>query len=520
LLLHSPGLDYVAALFGCLYARAIAVPAYPPRSPRLLPRIQAIITDPQAKVILTSTESIAGIQRNPLLQPVLTQSEWVTTDTLDSRLADLWQAPAIQTEDLAFLQYTSGSTGTPKGVMVAHSNLLHNLSMISKHCGQTPESNSFSWLPPYHDLGLICGILYPFYEGFPAALMSPVTFLQRPFLWLQAVSARKSTLSMAPHFAYEMCCRKITPAQRDTLDLSHWEVAANGGEPIRAETLRRFEEFFKPCGFRPTVHFPGYGMAETTLILATDYSRRPFVSAFFHDSEIQQGQAVEASPHEQDAKEFVSYPRITSDHSILIVDPETRLTCPPGKIGEIWVTGPSVAQGYWHNAVETEKTFHAYTADTGQGPFLRTGDLGFMKDGTLFVAGRIKDLLIIRGSNHYPQDIEVTVDSSHFAIRPGCCVAFSVDTDEGEQLVVLAEIDPHYQAKTTGTEETGRYKLLDPQEVVKAVRAAVSEEHDLQIYRLGLLKAGGVLKTSSGKLQRRATRAEFLAERLEIWHEE
>lgn len=523
LLLHPPGIEYVAAFFGCLYAGAIAVPAYPPHSVRMLPRIQAIMADTQAEIVLTTTETLTSIQRNLALQPALAQLDWIATDTLDSRMADLWQEPVIQGESLAFLQYTSGSTGMPKGVMVTHDNLMHNLAMISRHCGQTSESYGVSWLPPYHDLGLICGILYPCYEGFPMTMMAPVTFLQRPFLWLQAMSMNKATLSMAPSFAYELCCRKITPEQRETLDLSRWEVAANGGEPVRYDTLQRFIATFGPCGFRANTSFPGYGMAETTLILMTTYKQAPFAAASFSESELQQGQAVEV-PQGAKARTIVGYPQIAPDQKVVIVDPETHLQCAPGKIGEIWVMGPSVTKGYWRRPEETETIFHAYIADTNEGPFLRTGDLGFLKEGVLFIAGRAKDLLIIRGRNHYPQDIELTVELSHQAIRPGCCVAFPVEVEGEEQLVVLAEIDPRYRPLTSPSSdnsdgETPR-KLLDSQEVLTAIRAAVSEEHELQIYRLMLLRAGSIHKTSSGKLQRRANRTEFLAGRLEAWDEE
>ncbi|MGH2509285.1 MAG: AMP-binding protein, partial [Ktedonobacteraceae bacterium] len=353
--------------------------------------------------------------------------------------------------------------------------------------------------------------------------MAPVTFLQRPFLWLQAVSTHKATLSMAPSFAYELCCRKITPEQRETLDLSHWTVAANGGEPVRSDTLQRFISAFGPHGFRATTHFPGYGMAETTLILATTYAQKPFISVAFSESALHQGRAVEAAPQELNARKIIGYPHLSPDQQVIIVDPETRLQCAPGKIGEIWAAGPSVTKGYWRKPEETEKTFQAYTADSQQGPFLRTGDLGFFKDEALFVAGRAKDLLIIRGLNHYPQDIELTVERSHRAIRAGCCVAVSIEADGQEQLVVLAEIDPRYQvatrSATSDTEEDEQRKLLDIQEIVTAIRAAIAEEHDLQTHHVKLLKAGSILKTSSGKLQRRATRAEFLAERLEAWHE-
>jgi len=335
---------------------------------------------------------------------------------------------------------------------------------------------------------------------------------------------KKGTLSMAPSFAFELCCRKITPEQRATLDLSHWEVAANGGEPVRYDTLQRFISTFGPHGFRATTSFPGYGMAETTLILATTYKQKPFIFASFSERELQQGHAVEVLPEETKARTLIGYPHISPDQRVIIVEPETRLRCVDGKIGEVWVTGPSVTRGYWRKPEETETIFHAYTADTNEGPFLRTGDLGFLKDGVLFIAGRAKDLLIFRGRNYYPQDIELTVELSHHAIRPGCCVAFSIEAAGSEQLVVLAEIDPRYRSIASppadAAEKDTPRKSLNPQEVLTAIRAAVAEEHELQIFHVMLLKAGSVLKTSSGKLQRRASRDAFLAHRLDAWHEE
>jgi acyl-CoA synthetase (AMP-forming)/AMP-acid ligase II len=523
LLLHPPGLEYIAAFFGCLYAGAIAVPAYPPYSARTMPRIQAIVSNARARMVLTTADTLSDLQRCFAHVPDLEDLEWIATDSIPANLVDEWQEPGITADTLAFLQYTSGSTAEPKGVMVAHRNLLHNLGMVHRHSGQTPDSYMVSWAPQYHDMGLISGILSPFHAGYPAMLMSPVAFLQRPARWLQAISRYKATMSVGPNFAYDLCIRKITPEQRSTLDLSTWNVAANGAEPIREETLERFVEIFGPCGFRREAFFPAYGLAEATLISATGTSSAPTVVRTFQGAAIEQNRVIVASAGDEDARRLVGYEQMAPNQKIIIVNPESLTRCLPDQVGEIWIAGPSVTSGFWNNHEATERTFRAYLADSGEGPFLRTGDLGFMKDGVLFVTGRLKDLILIRGRNHYPQDIEHTVEQCHPAIRPGCCAAFSVDVAGKEQLVVLIEIDPHYQPDHEQTEtqrdaEPHR-KSLNGQEVVRAVRQAVSEQHALQTYQAVLLKAGSILKTSSGKLQRRACCASFLAGNLSIWDE-
>lgn len=522
LLLHPPSIAYIAAFFGCIYAGAIAVPAYPPHSERSWPRIQAIVQDTRARIVLTTSDTLPNL-RNGFLQAQSQHLDWIATDTVDRSMADAWQPLQIAPERLAFLQYTSGSTGSPKGVMVTHGNIIHNLVMMARHSLQDEHSHIVSWLPPYHDLGLIGGILYPIHRGFPSTLSVPVSFLQRPFRWLKTISDVRATMSLAPNFAFDLCCRKVTEEQRAQLDLSSWEVAANGGEPVRKETLERFSAMFKPCGYRHETHFPGYGMAEATLILAT--SRKfagPVIKTFRHEA-LEAHHAVETAEDTPNARSIIGYAQLPPDQRLVIVDPETLRTCPPDQVGEIWASGPSIAQGYWQKPEETEYTFHAYTSDTHEGPFLRTGDLGFLHDGALFVAGRAKDVLIVRGQNHYPQDIEQTVEQSHSAIRPGCSVAFSVDVDGAEQLVVLAEIDPRYQPchdlqEKQAIEQTVR-KPLNTQEVIKTIRAAIVEEHDLSAYQVMLVKAGTILKTSSGKLQRRACRQEFLEGKLGAWDE-
>ncbi len=527
LLLHPPGLEYIAAFFGCLYAGTIAVPAYPPRSARTMPRIQAIVADTQAKMVLSTAEALSDLQRCFAHLPEMESLEWVTTNTIPAHLADEWRKSELDRDSLAFLQYTSGSTALPKGVMITHGNLLHNLWLMKQHCEQTSESHMVSWLPPYHDMGLIGGILFPLYEGFPSTLMSPLAFLQQPFRWLQAISNSGATISVAPNFAYDLCNRKITAEQRATLDLSRWTLIANGAEPIRDETMKRFVETFAACGVRPEAFFPCYGLAEATLMVSSGKLTSPPVLRYVQRWALEQNLVMGAAAGDVDSWKLVGYDRILTEEQVVMVNPETLTRCLPEQVGEIWIASPSVARGYWHKPEETEQTFQAYLADTGEGPFLRTGDLGFLIDDVMFITGRLKDLIIVRGRNHYPHDIELTVEQCHPAIRPGCCAAFSVDTAGKEQLVILAEIDPHYQpVQQTG--EAGeamqsgantRRKTLDGKALIKDISWQVWEEHDLQAYKVLLVKAGSIPKTSSGKTQRRACRAEFLAGRLESWHE-
>ncbi len=527
-LLHPPGLEYVAAFFGCLYAGAIAVPAYPPHSARMMPRIQAIIDDTHAQIVLTSMEALPELQRGFALLTTSGTIEILATDRIALQLADEWIEPPVTGDSLAFLQYTSGSTSTPKGVMVTHGNLIHNLKLLHRHCGQTPDSHMVSWLPPYHDMGLIGGILHPLYDGYPCTMMSPVSFLQRPFRWLQAISRYKATFAVGPNFAYELCCRKTTPEQRATLDLSSWYAAANGAEPIRAGTLKRFAETFAACGFREEAALPAYGLAEGTLLVASAHvSKPPHIQALQKEM-LGQGRAVPAPLNGADdvnARYLVGYDHLPPEQKIIIVDPISLTRCPDDQIGEIWMAGGSVAKGYWNKPEETERVFHAYLADTHEGPFLRTGDLGSHNDGEIFIVGRLKDLIIIRGRNHYPQDIELTMERSHPAIRPGCCAAFSTECDGVEQLVVAAEVDAHYlpdrghATQTIAEDRTPSSVYVNPEELIRAIRQSVSNEHDLFVSQVVLLKAGAIQKTSSGKIQRQACRVGFLQGTLNAWNE-
>ncbi|MEA5506597.1 amino acid adenylation domain-containing protein [Halotia wernerae UHCC 0503] len=504
LLLYPPGLEFIAAFFGCLYAGVIAVPAYPPRQNKSLSRLQSVVADAQATVALTTTTALSNIQGQLTNLTNLQSLQWLATDDINTDLANSWQQPQINSDSLAFLQYTSGSTGMPKGVMVSHGNLLQNLASIHQCFGHSPSSQGVIWLPPYHDMGLIGGVLEPLYGGFPVTLMSPVDFLQKPFQWLEAISRYKATTSGGPNFAYDLCVRKITPEQREILDLSSWEVAFNGAEPIRAETLAKFAETFATCGFRASSFYPCYGMAETTLIVAGGVKTKPPVLTSIDGKALLENRVISASTKNDYIQTFVSSGQNIENHEIVIVHPEKLQRCSHDEVGEIWVRGASVTQGYWQKAEETQATFYAYLADTKEGPFLRTGDLGFLQNGELFVTGRLKDLIIVRGRNYYPQDIESTVEKSHPALKSSSSAAFSIDINGQEQLVVACEVERQYLRK------------LDGDAIAKNILKAVGEEHELQVHTILLLKTGSIPKTSSGKIRRRACRAGFMAGDLNI----
>ncbi|BAZ29704.1 AMP-dependent synthetase and ligase [Cylindrospermum sp. NIES-4074] len=503
LLLYPSGLEFIAAFFGCIYAQTVAVPAYPPRRNQNIHRLQGIIEDAQAQVLLTTTSVMENIKANFHQNPELSSIPCIITENLDNNLANTWQEPALFENTLAFLQYTSGSVGMPKGVMISHANLLHNLAQIHKCFGHTPNSQGIIWLPSYHDMGLIGGVLQPIYGGFPVTLMSPVDFLQKPFSWLSAISRYKGTTSGGPNFAYDLCVRKITPEQRASLDLSNWEVAFTGAEFIRAETLEQFAEAFEPCGFRKEAFYPCYGMAETTLIISGGLKSSQPILKYLEAASLEQNRVVTAQNQEANAT-IVGCGQNLSDQKIVIVDPQSLQQCQPDQVGEIWVSGPSVALGYWNRSEQTQETFHAYLAETGEGPFLRTGDLGFLQDGELFITGRLKDVIIIRGQNHYPQDIELTTQKSDPALRYDCGAAFTVEVNGLERLVIVQEVERSYLRK------------LNVNAIVGNVRQAVANNHGLQVYAVALIKTGTIPKTSSGKIQRHACRSGFLAGTLNV----
>jgi amino acid adenylation domain-containing protein/non-ribosomal peptide synthase protein (TIGR01720 family) len=496
LLLYPPGFDYIAAFWGCLYAGVIAVPAYPPHANRR-GRLESIALDAQATLALTTTRILERMSLPLEQKGELAQLRWLATDQHPLDLDQQWREPEAHGEDaLAYLQYTSGSTAAPKGVMVSHGNVLHNSAYIHDGFAHTPESVSLSWLPHFHDMGLLDGIIQPLYGGFTGILMSPASFLQRPLSWLKAISRHRVTHSGGPNFAYDLCVRRTSEEQRADLDLSSWRVAYNGAEPVRKETLERFAETFAPCGFRWTSYYPAYGLAEATLKVSGGQTQSAPVICTVRGGALEQNRVREAAIDEEDARSLVSSGRAALATEVRILHPELLVQCAPDEVGEIWVKGPGVAVGYWQRPEETEHTFHAYLPETGEGPFLRTGDLGFIKDGELFVTGRLKDLIIIRGRNHYPQDIELAVAQSHTSLRQGGGAAFSVEMDGEERLVIAQEVEPRQQTEW--------------QPVIERILEAVAEEFEIQPASILLLKPGSIPKTSSGKVRRGDSRAMFL----------
>jgi non-ribosomal peptide synthase protein (TIGR01720 family) len=499
LLLVPPSLDFFAAFFGCLYAGVVAVPTAPPRLDRGPGMLESILTATGATVALTTTSLRATLDSIVAQVPALEHLQWVIVDALPAGIEDAWRAPGVAAESLACLLLTSGSTSTPKAIMHSHSTLLGALVGTCSHLELTSQSHLVSWMPPHAGFAVAVSVLLPIYGGFPATSMSPDAFLQRPLRWLQAISRVRGTHSPASNFAFDLCARTISPEEREALDLSCWEMAINGGEFVRPDTLERFATAFAPAGFRPEAFCPGYGMSEAMLISSTSKRVEP-MQGVFDATALEHNQVVPAQESAQKTRLLISCGAPAVSVRVLIVDPESLTPCPPDRVGEIWIAGQSLAAGYWNRPEETERTFHAYLADTGEGPFLRTGDLGFLYKGALFLIGRLKDLIIIRGRNLSPERIELTAEQSHPALRSGSAAAFSVDVDDEERLVVVQEVDP--QAENYA-------------EVVAAIRQAVAEQHEVQAYAVVLIPRGTMPKTASGKVQRQPCRAAFLAGRLE-----
>ncbi|MFD7997665.1 fatty acyl-AMP ligase [Streptomyces mirabilis] len=504
LLLYPPGLEFICGYLGCLSAGVVAVPGLPPQgrsqNHRALTRMKRLIADADAKVILGGREVLATLAAQAEHLPELDGITCVATEDIPDEAADSWREPDLTADSVAFLQYTSGSTSAPRGVMVTHGNLLDNQRAITERMGHTPDTLAeyahelfVSWLPVYHDMGLIGPVLNTVHLGATATLFSPLHFLQRPARWLTALSRYRPHTSGGPNFAYELCLKHATPELLDGLDLGRWKVAFNGAEPVRAATLRRFTETFAPAGFRREALYPCYGLAEATLIVTGGSVDTPPTLAAAPGSGPHVGAADAAA---------VGSGRPIPGTTVVIADPERREELPEGEVGEIWVSGAGVAKGYWRNALATRETFRATLKDRPD-RFLRTGDLGFLREGELFVTGRLKDLMVIDGRNHYPQDLELSAEMSHGALRPGCTAAFSVDGGvEGEQPVIVAETAPDAAA--------------DSERITEVIRSAIGEAHGLAVRDVVLVHPGTIPKTSSGKIQRHASRAAYLADALAV----
>ncbi len=491
LLIYPPGLEFVAAFYGCLYAGAVAVPVTPPNPAKLdrtLPRLRAIARDAAARFLLATGETLALAAAFAEVEPVLAQLTWISTDDVAAGGEDAWRDPRACGDDVAFLQYTSGSTAAPKGVMVSHQNLFANLAMVDHARPLGSGAVGVSWLPLYHDMGLIGHVVYPVHRGFTQYLMSPLAFLQRPLRWLDAISRYGGTVSGAPNFGYQLAIARSRPEQRAALDLRSWRTAYCGAEPLRPGTVRGFAEEFAVAGFRVESFSPCYGLAEATVLVCSLEHGHPIVTKAFSQDDLARGVATADSG----GRLHVGVGEPTAD--IAIVDPEQCTRLEDGRVGEIWVRGPHVAKGYFGDPARTAEVFQARTVE-GEGPFLRSGDLGFIHGGQLFIAGRIKDLIIVAGRNYHPQDLELTAERAHPAVRAGGAAAFGISSHGGEEVALLVEHDGS----------------AAEQEVVAAVRLAIAAEHQLTVQRVRLVPPRSLPKTGSGKIQRHACRNLFLA---------
>jgi len=523
LLLYPPGLEFISAFYGCLMSGKVAVPAAPLdllRVDRTLPRLLAILDNSGASTILTTekihaeilnlcskikNEQVANNSVANTFMDLISTINWIITDQeVDGHYKE-WQAPNIKPSDLAFLQYTSGSTSMPKGVMISHSNIMHNLEVIHNVAQQNQDSCFVSWLPMYHDMGLIGSVFYPLYIGFHCVQMSAISFLKRPIRWFDAINKYQATITAAPNFAYELCLNKIDIESNKTLDLSSLDLVLSGAEPIRAQVIKAFANKFSGIGLTPQSVLPSYGLAESTCAVSgkiklTENSFKRFNKDDFEKGVVTEQLTNTSTNGEIPSVELISCGPPLPSVKLIIVDPTTMQPCAANHIGEVWLASNSIAQGYWQLPIESKQNFALTLPNDNNPMYLRTGDLGFLFDGQLFITGRIKDLIIISGLNYYPQDIELSVEQSHPEVRSGCSVAISIDKQEHTALYIVAEV----RAKARELSN----------EIKEAIRRKVNAEHSIFIEDIFLIQPGSINKTSSGKLQRNACKQDIVSHRL------
>jgi acyl-CoA synthetase (AMP-forming)/AMP-acid ligase II len=507
---YDAGLEFIAAFLGCLYAGVIAVPSHPPRNRYAVSELSARLASSEAAIILTTRSLHHKLKRQLADQGDNSPTSaipWLVAETIPHTHASDWVKPQITPYTVAFLQYTSGSTGHPKGVTITHNAILYNQQILKQAFGHTQDSIGVGWLPLFHDMGLIGNVLQALYLGTSCVLMSPIAFIRKPVRWLEAISRYSATTSGGPNFAYDLLCRQVSDSQLEQLDLSSWGLAFSGAEPIRAETIERFAAKFAPCGFRREAFYPCYGIAEATLFVTGGSKSDPPRVKYVEEAALENNQVVFSSSQGSRVRPMVSCGQPWGDNLVVIADPEALTRCLPNQVGEIWVSGAGVSSGYWNQPEETERTFHAYLKDTGEGPFLRTGDLGFLQGGELFITGRLDDVLVFWGLNHYPQQLEQTVERCHPAFRPNEAAAFSVPVNGEERLVIAQEVERSYR------------RHMSARAIVETARWAIFREHLIDVYAIALLKPGGLPKTSSGKIQRHKCQSQFLNGSLEVLDE-
>jgi acyl-CoA synthetase (AMP-forming)/AMP-acid ligase II len=487
LLLYPPGLEFIEAFLACLSAGIIAVPAYPPRRNRQTERLLTIAEDCGPRLILTAHQVLPMVENSELgrVKGLLV----LATDDVVAETNDTYELPGIAGNSVAFLQYTSGSTATPRGVIITHRHLMANEHIIHSALRLTDIDLFVSWLPVFHDLGLIGNVLLALYAGIPAVLLSPTSFLREPVRWLRAITDYRGTIAGAPNFAYDLCVRSLTDEQKQGLELSSWRVAYNGAEPIRAETLDRFAEAFTDSGFSMRSFYPCYGLAEATLYVTggplTDEPQRVCCDS----SALEAGHIVASTT----GRCLVSCGPPGEGTTVLAVDPISGTEVSDGQVGELWISSPSVAAGYWGRLEETRYVFKRYLA-TGDGPYISTGDLGFIHEGQVYLTGRIKDLIIIHGRNIYPQDVEAVVEREAPFVHANGCAAISLDAD-GEELGLVLEGDRSIVLAAHHSPE-------ELQRLVASIQASIAREFDVRASQVIIVRPGTFPRTSSGKVRR------------------
>ncbi len=493
-----------------MYAGALAIPAYPPKRNRSLLRIKNIIDDSDAKLVVTTDDIFPRIEKNFTKESWMQEISWDTHESIMSNKLE-YKNYLPERDDIAFLQYTSGSTGAPKGVMVSHGNILANCQHISDIYALNKNSILIHWLPVFHDMGLVFGVLSPLFLNAYSVMMPPVNFIQKPVRWLRAIQKYKGSFAGAPDFAYTLMASQIKQEEKIGLDLSSLITFYSGAEPVRKNSFDAFYSSFKDYGLKETSLYPTYGMAETTLVISGDSIEKPPKYITIDKQSYQQNKVKILPLQAKNGLTLASVGKTRPDMQARIVNPETMMACKEGEVGEIWISGTSVTKGYWNKPELSLETFDAHIASSGEGPFLRTGDLGFMHEGDLYVSGRLKDLIIIRGANYYPQDIELVAEQSHEGINTGNSAAFSIESNDEEKLVIVAEM-----------RRTALHKL-DAEDVCAKIRNAVFQAFELRPHAIVLIRKVSIPKTSSGKIQRRACKQEYLDGKLSIvgqWQEE
>ncbi len=505
LLMFEEGHDYLYAFYGCMYAGALAVAVHPPdprKLHRTLPRLLSICGDAGVTVVLTTAHIARGAKPALADDPTLGQAHWLSMEDLDDRGADGWRPPQIGPDDLAYLQYTSGSTSTPKGVMISHHNLIHQLHDFDTGYDHTPDSVMVTWLPATHDLGLVYGRLMALFVGFRCVYMSPVSFMQRPLRWMVALDKYRGTHSPSPNFGFEIVARKTTSEERRALDLSCVKMLLNGAEPIRQESEQLFIDTFAEARLPASAVTHAMGMSESTAKIITEpIDRAPPRFVHLDPEAYEDNRVVLVTKDFPNVRTVASCGHTVMDTRVFAVDPHTHQKLGQDRVGEMWVGGTTVAQGYYNNPKATEATFNAHTTD-GDGPFLRTGDLAFVHDDEVYLTGRLKDVIIIRGQNHHPQDVEWSLQEAVSACRPNCAAAFGFQVNGEERLGLVTEVYPD--------------RVGDADALFGKVRQAVAEDHGLHLEAIVFIPPRALPKTSSGKIQRTKARQRFLDSDFEV----